>query len=160
MDTLRALRVLGLPPSATADDIKSAWRDLAKVWHPDRFVHDERLRRKASENLSRINEAHEALRGYDPAATPKLTARMRQSVAIILGMGELGEAPPSPTAPDQFFTPSAPIGARNSLRVLGIGKSRATGEVGTRRREPARLWTVAVTVFVLLVVAAAIYLLR
>ena len=160
MDTLRALRVLGLPPSATAEEIKDAWRDLAKVWHPDRFVHDERLRQKAGDNLQRINEAHEVLRNYDPAKTPKLASRVRESVAIILGMGELGDPPPTPSAPGQVYTPSAPIGVRRSFSVLGIGKQRLTGEAGTRRSSSGRLWTAAVVVFVLLVVAGIVSLLR
>ena len=37
------LRVLGLAPGASAQEIKAAYRDLAKVWHPDRFAHDPRL---------------------------------------------------------------------------------------------------------------------
>src|SRR4029079_11756254 len=88
-----ALRILGLPPGSSPDDIQAAWRDLAKVWHPDRFPHDERLQQKAGENLSRITQAHEALRDYDPAKSPRMAARVRESVAIILGMGELGEPP-------------------------------------------------------------------
>jgi len=111
MDHLRALRILGLPPGSSKDDIHTAWRDLAKVWHPDRFTHDERLRAKAGENLSRINQAHEALADYDPAAVPTVTARMRESVAMILGMGELGDP----------AEPRPPIGIRHSLHVLGLG---------------------------------------
>lgn len=147
MDTLRALRVLGLPPSATAEDIGTAWRDLAKVWHPDRFPHDERLRRKAGDNLQRINEAHEVLRDYDPARPLKLAARVRESVAIILGMGELGDPPAAPAAPDQPFTPTGPIGARHSRRILGIGRQRMTGEAGTRRRASPG-WLIVVLIVV------------
>jgi len=153
MDTLRALRVLGLPPSATAADIASAWRDLAKVWHPDRFPHDARLRQKAGHNLQRINEAHEVLRTYDPSSTPKLAARVRESVAIILGMGELGDPPASPAVADQHLTPTAPIGARHSLWVLGVGRQRTTGEAGTRRRRVPRGWLVALLVLVVFALA-------
>jgi len=158
MDTLRALRILGLPPSATAAEIKDSWRDLAKVWHPDRFVHDERLRRKAGDNLQRINEAHEALRDYDPAKTPRLASRVRESVAIILGMGELGDPPPAPTAALPFAAPSGPIGLRRSLRVLGLGLRRSTGEAGTRRRGSATWLVVLVSVVAL--VLAVVSLLR
>ena len=160
MDTLRALRVLGLPPTATAGDIASAWRDLAKVWHPDRFPHDARLQLKAGDNLKRINEAHEALRNYDPAATPRLASRVRESVAIILGMGELGDPPTTPSMPAPQLTPSEPIGLRRSLRILGIGRQRQTGEAGTRRQPDGRLWTAAVLLFVILIVVAALFLLR
>src|SRR5438067_1766673 len=107
MDHLRALRILGLPPGSSKDEIQGAWRDLAKVWHPDRFPHDERLRQKAGENLGRINEAHEVLRDYDPASTPRMAVRVRESVAIILGMGELGEPPPG-TDPSGVTAPSTP----------------------------------------------------
>ncbi len=138
MDHLRALRILGLPPGASVADIQTAWRDLAKVWHPDRFAHDERLRAKAGENLSRINQAHEALGDYDPAATPTVGARMRESVAIILGMGELGDPADLPRA--------APIGLRHSLHVLGLGPP-------TRRRSHRRRRIAILVLLVVLVVA-------
>jgi curved DNA-binding protein CbpA len=38
-------------------DIKRAYRDLAKVWHPDRFSGDSTLQQKAQEKLKRINAA-------------------------------------------------------------------------------------------------------
>jgi hypothetical protein len=61
------LRVLGLGPAASAREIKAAYRDLAKVWHPDRFAHDPRLQRKAQEQLKEINEAYRRLTSGDSA---------------------------------------------------------------------------------------------
>jgi hypothetical protein len=57
----RARELLGLKPGASAQEIKAAYRDLAKVWHPDRFSHDPRLQQKAQDKLKEINEAYEAL---------------------------------------------------------------------------------------------------
>jgi hypothetical protein len=57
----RCLELLGLKPGASAQEIKAAYRDLAKVWHPDRFAHDSRLQEKAQNKLKEINEAYEAL---------------------------------------------------------------------------------------------------
>lgn len=57
----KCLELLGLKPGASAQEIKAAYRDLAKVWHPDRFAHDERLQEKAQNKLKEINEAYEAL---------------------------------------------------------------------------------------------------
>jgi curved DNA-binding protein CbpA len=159
-----------VPPGASHEEIKAAWRDLAKVWHPDRFQHDPRLRQKAGENLSRINEAVESLKDYDPAAQPNLGRRVRESVAIILGMGEIGEPPPSDAphrdpegsaaAPAAAFVPTAPIGLRHSLHVLGLGPVRATGQVGTRRhhRRAARrqVLIAAGTVLLLLAIVAVL----
>ncbi len=56
-----AREILGLKPGASAQEIKAAYRDLAKVWHPDRFSHDPRLQEKAQNKLKDINEAYEAL---------------------------------------------------------------------------------------------------
>jgi hypothetical protein len=160
VDHLRALRVLGLPPGSSQDDIKTAWRDLAKVWHPDRFQHDERLQTKAGENLGRINEAYESLRDYDPDVSPKFASRVRESVAIIFGMGELGEAPMPTTSspPHEPFMPRAPIGLRKSLRVLGLGRVRRTGEIGSQPNTARSAW-LALAVLVIILFALLIPLL-
>jgi hypothetical protein len=57
----RCLEVLGLAPGAPAQDIKAAYRDMAKVWHPDRFTHDPRLQHKAQDKLKEINDAYQQL---------------------------------------------------------------------------------------------------
>lgn len=54
-------RVLDLQPGASMAEIKTAWRDLAQVWHPDRFTGNERLQKKAEETLKEINEAYHRL---------------------------------------------------------------------------------------------------
>ena len=57
--------ILELQPGATPDEVKQAYRDLAKVWHPDRFKgEDERLKSKAAEKLAEINEAYQKIRTY------------------------------------------------------------------------------------------------
>jgi hypothetical protein len=56
--TKEALDVLALRPGATLTEIKEAYRDLVKVWHPDRFGSDPRLREKAEDKLKQINKAY------------------------------------------------------------------------------------------------------
>ncbi len=56
-----AYGVLGVKPGVSDRELKAAHRDLAKVWHPDRFLHDPRLQEKAQEKLKEINEAYEQL---------------------------------------------------------------------------------------------------
>ena len=58
MSRERCLEVLGLSGDTSAQELKSAYRDMAKVWHPDRFTHDPRLRQKAQEKLKEINDAY------------------------------------------------------------------------------------------------------
>ena len=65
MDAIeRALEILGLKPDVTFEDVKQAYRDLVKVWHPDRFQNDSRVARMAEEKLKEINEAYQTLQGY------------------------------------------------------------------------------------------------
>ena len=55
--------ILDLDPAATAAEIREAYLDLVKVWHPDRFSKESpRLRRKVEEKLKAINNAYEKLR--------------------------------------------------------------------------------------------------
>ena len=61
----QALKALELHTGASFQEIKQAYRDLALVWHPDRFAHRSRLQEKASERLKEINTAYDVLRSYD-----------------------------------------------------------------------------------------------
>jgi hypothetical protein len=49
--------VLGLPPTATPDEVAAAYRRLAKEWHPDRGGGDQRM--------AEINAAYDLLRATD-----------------------------------------------------------------------------------------------
>lgn len=60
-DIDRCYDILGLERGASRQEVRQAYRDLAKVWHPDRFPNDPRLQRKAQDELRRINEAYEKL---------------------------------------------------------------------------------------------------
>ena len=72
----RYYKILGLEAGASPDEIKESWRDLAQVWHPDRFGDNERLRKKAQEKLKEVNEAYQALRkGGDGAGRSSTETR-------------------------------------------------------------------------------------
>jgi hypothetical protein len=62
------LAELELDDNASLDDVRQAYRDLAKVWHPDRFPNDPRMRAKASEKLRRVIEAYEFLKLHPNSA--------------------------------------------------------------------------------------------
>lgn len=53
-------KVLGVTESATDEEIKQAYRDLAKKYHPDRYV-DSPLKDVAQEKMQEINEAYDIL---------------------------------------------------------------------------------------------------
>jgi len=60
------LKTLGLELGASREDVKKAYRDLSKVWHPDRFTEDPALQQKAEEQLKSINDAYQHLQSYEP----------------------------------------------------------------------------------------------
>ena len=58
----RDFNTLDLKPGATFDDVRHAYRELAKVWHPDRFGTDAKLKDRANVKLGEINAAYERLK--------------------------------------------------------------------------------------------------
>ena len=117
LDAQRAYRVLGLAPGATPGEVKVAYRDLAQVWHPDRFRDNPRLLEKAARNLQRINDAYTVLKDYAPPPEP-FRRPSRESLSSTLGLGDLRESA-------AFRAPAAAF--RRSMRILRMslpGESR------------------------------------
>jgi curved DNA-binding protein CbpA len=42
--------ILGVEPGASQAEVKKAYREQAKTWHPDRFPNEPQLRQKAMES--------------------------------------------------------------------------------------------------------------
>jgi hypothetical protein len=62
MDAKRYFEILELAPDASIDELNQAYKDMVNIWHPDRFAHNPRLKKRAEEKLKEINKAYEALR--------------------------------------------------------------------------------------------------
>lgn len=56
-----ALQALGLDARADHEDVERTYRILVKVWHPDRFQSDPKVRAEADEKLKSINAAYSYL---------------------------------------------------------------------------------------------------
>ena len=54
---MNAYEVLNLPATASRDEIRAAYRDLARRWHPDRFMAGPE-RDWANEKMAQINAAY------------------------------------------------------------------------------------------------------
>ena len=54
-------KVLGISRDATDDEIKKAYRELARKYHPDNYVNAPDLAEVASEKMKEINEAYDEL---------------------------------------------------------------------------------------------------
>jgi len=101
-------KVLELEPGASLQEVKEAYRDLAFVWHPDRFVDNTRLQVKAQIRLKEINEAYCKLRHFlndsqQQVAPTRLTPNETQPTP------HHHPPPPNPSAP-----PRSPQRPRNS----------------------------------------------
>jgi hypothetical protein len=101
-------RILGLEPGATPAALKSAHRDLAQVWHPDRFTSNPRLQKFAQEKLREINDAY---------------ARLSSTQRVRLVPPSPRQPAPKPHPVEQPAgqpVPSAPVSAKVSRLYIGL----------------------------------------
>jgi DnaJ like chaperone protein len=62
-ETGQAFKILEVSPKATKEEIKKAYRDLVKKYHPDRIkTEDEALLKGAQQKFIQIQEAYEAIK--------------------------------------------------------------------------------------------------
>jgi len=117
MTEIEAFDILGLQPDASAAELKDAYRDLVKVWHPDRFPNDPKLRAKAQEKLKDVNEAYAVLNehiraGRGPSSQSSENTQSRPSA---------GPAPPhAQTASAGPGVAHGSSAKRNRLWVLPV----------------------------------------
>jgi len=64
MNLQKCLKILELENPGSLQDAKRAYKDLVRVWHPDRFQGNPRLKQKAEQKLSEINLAFTYLSDY------------------------------------------------------------------------------------------------
>lgn len=130
MNPQRAYRVLGLPRTASREEVHAAYRDLAQVWHPDRFQHSERLRAKADRNFARINEAYEMLKDHEPSTAPGPTSPVTATLDTVRDLGDILQT---------AFVGSPAGRARRRMEVLGLGTVEHTTEFRPTRRRRRRV---------------------
>lgn len=58
-DIEQYFEILGLKTGASLDEVKGAYRDLVKVWHPDRFIQEPKPQQTAV-----IRYASKVVTGY------------------------------------------------------------------------------------------------
>ena len=70
-DIRECYETLELEYGAPPDQVDRAYRELTKVWHPDRFLkEDPSLQEKARDKQRQINAAHERLQSLPRPVTP------------------------------------------------------------------------------------------
>lgn len=58
---IAAFLILECKPGSSPEEVRASYRQLVKVWHPDRFQSDEKLRIKATEKMKAIIDAYHLL---------------------------------------------------------------------------------------------------
>ena len=53
-------KVLGVSPSASDDEVKKAYREMAKKYHPDQYANTP-LAELAGEKMKEVNEAYDTI---------------------------------------------------------------------------------------------------
>jgi tetratricopeptide (TPR) repeat protein len=132
-------QILGVSPNASLEEIKSAYRQLVKQYHPDRHPNDQ----QAADQFIRINFAYEQLLAAGnslpgdrletdrpTASTPATsTAANRASVRI------KSRSPASPPAPPPSLTPEQVRIKQRSLELLSMLLAQGQWQQATKHAE-------------------------
>ena len=108
----RSYTVLGLPPGSSWDEIRDAYKNLIKKWHPDRYPQDGQEQRIAEERSMEITRAYKTLADYyrQHGATPAKSSPIRVSNTTAgepaTGTDCRSARPTDPTATDTSYTQS------------------------------------------------------
>ncbi len=114
-DRCASLQMLGLAWNATPEEIEDAHLILVKVWHPDRFQNDPKLRIEAEEKLKEINAAHNYLLNNPQREAPSFSSRPKRPVA-----------PPEPLHTEP---PASDFAEEEEISRLERSAIAATGQV-------------------------------
>jgi DnaJ-class molecular chaperone len=122
--------VLGVGRSASEDDIRTAYRKLAKQWHPDR--HQSGDKAKAETRIKEINEAYDVLSDPDKRAKYDRFGPLFQQMGGAKGgarsrTGPFSDAGPGSGAPniEDLFGRGGPFAGMG-----GAGAGASAGEKG------------------------------
>lgn len=118
MTESEARRVLSVDPTAPMAQVRQAYLDLVKVWHPDRFEHDVRLREKASQSLRRVNEAYAILQR--PPSRTQSAARSSPARSPSVPRSSRPSAPRPREAAQATASTAAPDVAASAPRRRGV----------------------------------------
>ena len=121
MDSLRKhLQTLGLTDQATLAEAQAAYKDLIRVWHPDRFESDPKLRAKAEAQTREITLAMSEVR----AALKNNRSRPQPPPSSAQQQQQDRRSSSTPTDPMRFATYQTSSQPRNAIPTLAIHQAK------------------------------------
>ena len=126
-DTVQAINpflVLGIDEAASRDEVETAYRQLARQWHPDRFAS-----RPAEEQAEAAERMAEVTYAYDLLTDPQLAARHKATFDRVRAAGVHVDPAPQrePASAKPPPPPPRPSGEYRSAASseFTVGPSRA-----------------------------------
>lgn len=77
----QCFKILNIAPGASITEASRAYKNIVKVWHPDRFNNNPALKKKAEEKLKEINAAYSEIK-------PFLLSKPSFKIAKVLKVGK------------------------------------------------------------------------
>ena len=93
-EILQCYALLGIKHTATFEEVKKAYRNMAKIWHPDRYINNPVLKAKAEVEIKKINQAYATIKAYP---TDKIASIVKQK------KGYYSSKISKPTSPESFY---------------------------------------------------------
>ena len=104
--------ILERAPGASPEEVKDAYIESAKVWHPNLFLDDDLVRRIAEEKMAEIDAAYDTLKAFFSPIVPRAVPGIMVHPANEYLQDEKGEY--------LSAVNSAPGGSRVSLALKGF----------------------------------------
>ena len=140
MTEREALRLLHLDENCSRDQLRRAYLDMVKVWHPDRFQTDDKLKAKAERTLQSINDAYALLQARTVSSETAAAADVEQEHPSGHARKEYRaraaavSPQPIPTGPTRHLVVAAAVGTILGVVFAGLAIAR-----WNRALEPAEI---------------------
>lgn len=119
MTEREALDILRVDQDCSPEQLRQAYVDLVKVWHPDRFQADARLRQKADQTLRGINAAYAVLQ--QPTVRGGSASSSERTRPESQPRAERARQDPQPSAePQTVAPPTPPIQTRHRVLLAAV----------------------------------------
>ena len=92
--------ILGVSLNASPKTIKLAYRELAQLWHPDRYIDDLELKARAESEIKEINQAYSEIKAYLAA---KVNSNFEDNIDLSFKSNRRSKISKTKSNPDFYY---------------------------------------------------------